>query len=186
MIRYITDHVERARNALKSGMHNANRFKRLLDAFTGEIQLLENTLLDLFYARTIEGATGPQLDLIGRILDEPRDGLSNTQYRRFLRVKIAVLASGGERWRLVDILKTATGATSVQFTPEYPAAFTVYYTTAVPLSTDVRARIKRLFGDAVGSGIGFEIVEAVDVDYFGFSDDPDAAGFGEGVFSEVI
>lgn len=184
-IQYIMDHVDNGLQRVLSQFDKSPNLRGCLGVLLLQVQELENTLLDLFLSRTLEGASGEQLDTIGRIVGEPRGGLGDGDYRRFLQVRIAVNFSQGERDRLTDIIALATGSDDVHFQPNYPAAFIVSYTVATPLSDAVRARVLKALEDATGSGIGYNLVEATD-DYFGFAEDDDALGFDEGTFSTLI
>lgn len=184
-IRYIADHIADGLGRILSQFDRSPTLRGVAAAFLSQVQDAENTLLDLFYSRTIAGASGAQLDVIGRVVGEPRDGLNDSDYRRFLQVRIAVNFAQGERGRLVDIVALATGSDDVHFQPNYPAAFIVSYVVGTSFSEALRARVKALIEAATGSGIGFTVVEAPD-DYFGFAEDDDALGFDEGTWSEII
>jgi hypothetical protein len=184
-IRYVSDHVTEGLLRVLSQFDRSPKLRGVVASFLNQVQQLEDHTLDLFYSRTLSGASGAQLDVIGRVVGEPRDGLTDDEYRRFLSVRIAVNFAQGERGRLTDIVALATGSADVHFQPTYPAAFIVSYFTGTPFTPALRARIKALVEAATGSGIGYTIIEA-NADYFGFAEDDDALGFDEGFFSEII
>lgn len=184
-IKYVSDHVLDGLDRVISRFDHSPRLRGFIAALLDQVQEVEGVLLDLFYSRTLDGATDAQLDVIGRVVGEPRDGLDDAAYRRFIRARLSVNLSQGERERLKDIVRATAGTDDVQFVPNYPAAFVVYYLTRTPLSASVRNRIKAMLLDATGSGIGLDLVEA-DEDYFGFAEDDAALGFDEGTLSTLI
>lgn len=70
--------------------------------------------------RDLDNAIGVQLDGLGDILDEPRGGLSDDQYRLFLRAKVLVLKSRGRIEQLIQILEVL-GYTDLTITEQPPA-----------------------------------------------------------------
>ena len=59
--------------------------------------------------RSLDDAEGAALDMIGRDLDLPRGGMSDIEYRRRLRLRVATILSSGEIERLNEILDALMG-----------------------------------------------------------------------------
>ena len=59
--------------------------------------------------RSLDHAEGAALDMIGRDLDLPRGGMSDIEYRRRLRLRVATILSSGEIERFNEILDALMG-----------------------------------------------------------------------------
>jgi len=59
--------------------------------------------------RSLDDAEGAALDMIGRDLDRPRGGMSDIEYRRRLRLRVATIPSSGEIERFNEILDAFMG-----------------------------------------------------------------------------
>lgn len=94
MIEHITDHDAQAKARLISQYKKATVFKAWLSTLITRIQILEDAIWSVITQRTIDGV-GIVLDNIGKILNRPRGGLSDDDYRIALRAEIAILRSTG-------------------------------------------------------------------------------------------
>lgn len=81
-----------------------NNQVKLLLSFAGDIQAVEDTLQQLYTLRSIDAATGVQLDMLGKIVGQFRGGMIDADYRRIIRAKISVNRSKGT---VADILKVS-------------------------------------------------------------------------------
>lgn len=93
----ITTHSDQAVDRLHGkhkGKANIESFLRIL---IDPIQDIETVLIQLDTERLIGTAIGEQLNVLGRVVGQLRDGLSNDDYRRFIRARIAANKSKG-RW----------------------------------------------------------------------------------------
>ena len=82
-----------------------NNWTKLIGALVVPIQDLEAALQQLLIDRSVDTAVGTQLDVIGRIVAQPRDGLSDDDYRRYIRARIATHRSTGTTEDLVKITR---------------------------------------------------------------------------------
>lgn len=100
----------------------STRFKGLLSAQLDRAQDLEDMLFELRAGLFLDQAIGAQLDLLGRVYNETRQGRADDEYRAGIRVKAATVVNGTPD-EICIFLKLAFGFTSVAYTPEYPGAF---------------------------------------------------------------
>lgn len=100
----------------------STRFKGLLSAQLDRAQDLEDMLFELRAGLFLDQAIGAQLDLLGRVYNETRQGRADDEYRTGIRVKAATVVNGTPD-EICIFLKLAFGFTSVAYTPEYPGAF---------------------------------------------------------------
>jgi len=182
---HIHDHVEQALALLLEQFKDKPNLEALVDALVTQVQDLEDVFHALIYERLPDTAIGAQLEQIGELVGELRGGLSDEDFRRFIRARIQVNLSCGEPERLIGVLKTLTGADNVQLEQCHPTTAILFYEVASALTTSLRTRIKTQMYDAVGAGVQLHIVEH-GPEYFGFLDDPDALGLDEGFLAEEI
>lgn len=70
--------------------------EKFLRALIGPFQDAEDTLQDMFVNRNVNTAAGVQLDMIGKIVGRPRNGITDDEiYRRYIRAQIATNKSDG-------------------------------------------------------------------------------------------
>ena len=94
-ITQVSDHVARVTAALVEQYKNKPKVVGLLTAFTNQIQKLEDAFFPLLSLPNLGQATGAGLDLLGRIVGEPRNGRLDASYRTAIQVKILLNISSG-------------------------------------------------------------------------------------------
>lgn len=105
MIEKITNYADIAIDRLIHQYKNKPKLEAILKAFASEIQELENTYFDLLEKRSFDTAIGYQLDRIGVILGETRQGLNDDEYRIRLKAKVFKNTSFGEPERIITLFK---------------------------------------------------------------------------------
>jgi len=100
----------------------SQKLKGLLEAGLYQGQTIEEALFEMRDGLWIRSAIGAQLDLLGRVYREQRQGREDEAYRTAIAVRAASVVNGTPD-EIVTFLKLAFGFTSVVYTPEYPAAF---------------------------------------------------------------
>lgn len=182
---YITDHVERARELMTNDLKDKPNMGAFNKAFVSEVQELEDVFYELVIQRRVETAQGAMLDQLGAVVGEARDGLSDNDYRRFVQARVETNIGEGEIPRLISVLKTITGASTVRFQALPPANYSVSYVVPSPLATSLTQRIVAQVLELTPAGVGFEVVEAPE-GFFGFKGNPRALGFDAGKLSRII
>ncbi len=110
----ITTHVNDARKRLLEQYKNKPHVEGTLEAINNQVQEIENTGWDLKENRSLDTATGVQLDGIGEIVNLERPtGMSDTEYRIRLKAQIQILISNGEPETIIRIFQLLSGATSI-------------------------------------------------------------------------
>lgn len=115
----ITDHAERGVARLIE-RYRQPKISALLASWLGEVQQLEDAL----YLQLTEGLTR-QLDVLGRIVGQPRDGRTDEVFLAWIRARIQVNRSSGKTTQLIAVAK-AVGVTDVRLEEQYPAAVVVH------------------------------------------------------------
>lgn len=103
MIEPVSDHVAQGIARLLEQYKRSTRFIALLTVYLERTQALEDALWEVLELRSIDTGFGIILDHIGKILNEPRGGLIDDDYRILLRAKVKVLKSSGTGNQLIEI-----------------------------------------------------------------------------------
>jgi len=82
---------------------DSEALKDLICTLVSPLDALQQAYLDVNYNRWIDNAYGVQLDVIGNIIIEPRNGKSDTAYRLALKVRVLVNRSNGTTEELIAI-----------------------------------------------------------------------------------
>ncbi len=108
----ITDHVERAQESNLSqfrglpgtGPTELSVWDALIKALVRQVQFAEDALWAVWLARVVDNATGWTLDKFGKLVGQPRGGLADEDYQRYIKARIATNRSKGT---LPDLLTIA-------------------------------------------------------------------------------
>lgn len=145
--------------------HNIDAQKRLLQQYKGkekieallaalgsdQIQDLEDTLTQLLSRLVVDNSEGVQLDNIGKIVGQPRNGQDDATYQIFIHAKIGRNVSEGDIERVISVWKILSQAGTVQVIENFPAEVELYSDS--PLSDALAAIAFPLMQDVVGAGI---------------------------------
>jgi hypothetical protein len=155
----------------------------LVRSYTDELQEVESMLWDVILLRFPDYASGAQLDVLGRIVGEPRRGKGDAAFRARIKAQIRINSSFG---RLSDIIAVLNLADPASYTIEElgPAFFRVVYLEPA-VSAAVQGEIPAMVAATRAAGVGASVTQpVVPTDGFGpftFSDsggDPAADGPG--------
>lgn len=126
-VEQIEDHVEQAQGLFIEQYQERPRLEAFLYSFTKQAQELEDVFWDVIVGRMLDAAVGVQLDAIGRLVVEPRQGREDDIYRVFLRGKIRANWSDGTPNDVIALLRILDPA-PFKYTDVYPASFECEYT----------------------------------------------------------
>lgn len=79
--------------------------EKFLRAVLGPAQDLEDTFQNLIINRRVDFAVGESLDILGRLVVEPRNGLDDETYRRRIRARVATNDSDGLINEIINIVR---------------------------------------------------------------------------------
>jgi len=186
---HLVDHNEDLRqqmvDRLLSQFETLENWLKFVDWLAPSFQEAENVAYDLSADRLLDTAEGEVLDQYGALLDEPRDDLDDDTYSRVLNSRILSNRSSGVLEFLLEITARLANTELARVIELFPAGVSTEYVVPSSLTAGMRARIVKLLDRATSAAIGIKVVEAVP-GYFGFEGDPEALGFGEGVFATRI
>lgn len=184
----ITDHSDRAKTLLLSQYREKPNFNNVVEIFASHIQDLETVYFDLLLNRALDTAAGVQLDGLGDILGEEREGRSDTDYRAALSIRIKINISSGEPETLMEIFAALTDATQVSYSEFYPAGAQL-----TSNGSSIPPNLLAGMYSISPAAVSLILILSSSTTPFVFDLDPDGAGFGDvgftsgtGEFSEVI
>lgn len=111
----IPNHVERALSLLIEEFKRSTRLNDMVQVMVEQSQEIENIGNDLLTARRLDQAGGAQLDGIGEIVGEDRQGKTDEEYRAAIKFRIFINTSNAEAETLIRALKFITNASRVRY-----------------------------------------------------------------------
>ena len=123
----VTDHEDQAQARLPEQFKGKVLTIAMVRALAAETQDIEDAAFPMFSLLNIATMIGAQLDGIGDILTERRDGKSDADYRVALQSKAARITASGTPEQVIERFIALTGATPpVDFSERFPAGYTIY------------------------------------------------------------
>lgn len=132
-----------------------NNTQKILSALVGPSVKLEAAQQQLLTMRSVENATGETLTLLGKLVGQNREGVTDDElFRRYVRARVATNKSDGtgdEILTIADLVITETGAELV-FENQGRAGY-VLRIDAVEVGWDVITVLIRLLRRATAAGV---------------------------------
>ena len=148
------------------------RISSVLRGEAAQYQAIENAYWQLLTEFGVDTAIGWALDVLGRIVGEPRQGALDADYRLRVRARIRVNRSDGTIEDVIEVVRLLIGSAllpsaTIKLTEYYPAAFVLRITGLIITPTQAQicsSFIKQARGAGIGSGFGWQ--ETADADAF--------------------
>lgn len=102
-LEHITDHDEAALARLAEQFKEKPKLAAFLSVFHRQVQEAEDAFWQLYEGRWVTSATGYVLDLLGKIVGQPRDGASDAEYRSRIVARVKANRSSGTLPELISI-----------------------------------------------------------------------------------
>lgn len=109
----ITTHVQDALNRLLEQYKYRPQYTAFLTAFLQHVQKIENAIFPLYQYTQLQFAYGQQLDGLGEIIGQPRNGLPDNEYLILLLGTIAENNSDTTAPAMLNIVQTLFQATNI-------------------------------------------------------------------------
>jgi hypothetical protein len=187
----IDTHAEEALGRLPQQFRGKDRIDGLIRSFVAQIQDAEDAAWQLYNLRSVDADEGVQLDMIGRIVGQPRGGVTDPLYRRYLRARILTNSSTGTVEDLIRVtgavLGTLTGfGIEVESFPPASVTVRVINSGDKVVSPEVAEILIEFLRDAVAGGVRIfaETSEALEDGTFTF-DGGAGLGWGDSTDSNV-
>jgi len=144
----------------------AEKFKQLLTDLIGtKVQELEEVFRKLLLRLDVDNAVGTQLDGIGSIVGQAREGNDDDKYKILIKLKIGINVSEGTIEDIITIWKLVTNGTNVTVEEVFPAK--VKLTTDEYVTEDL-TWIKEKMEQILAGGVGIKSIIVDDPTRFGF------------------
>ena len=148
---YINNHVQDARDKMLQQYKEAASQVGLIDAFVGfPTQDQEDLFWSIIEDRRVLFAVGAQLDAIGEIVQEPRNGNLDNAYRVLIFAKIGQNVSKSDPEQIITVAKLLVGANLAFFQEYWPAGYGVSMSEDIASQDLVNKAYERL--DKVDAG----------------------------------
>jgi hypothetical protein len=167
LIGAIALHRPKALSRLLAQYRTATAITAISRALSDQAQALENAIIEVIVSRHLLYATGAQLDMLGAIVGERRDGKGDSLYRKFVQARVLINRSYGRVRDIVAVLQAVDSGTFT-LTELGVASFQIVYTSP-PSSQVARAAIPTLVRETRAIGIGASVVMPTRANYFRFS-----------------
>ena len=162
-------HKEEGLARLLEQFKSKPRIEAVICALMIQIQDAEDALTSALLERFLADSTvGVQLDGIGQIVGQARSGLSDDDYRAFLRARILVNLSDGQPEELIEILQTMLGSTfDVEVKEWFPAELSVRLLPALTISPTIPSSTLQT-ARAAGVRLVFEYTLQIELNTFSY------------------
>lgn len=119
----VTDHEEQAQFRLLKQFQESPRLKSVVAIFVRQLQQVEDALCELMLLRGVQVAEDIYLDEIGALVGQTRNGLADTEYRKFIQAKIRANRSRGTSADILSVTRLLVDDPAMDITAvEYPFA----------------------------------------------------------------
>lgn len=122
---------------------DSSNLNKLLEVLSTPFDDLVAVFASLKNILNLELAEGSQLDLIGQIIEEKRNGRSDSDYLKGIKFKTFKNTSKGFVDDVVKTLTLITSATKVIYSDNPPASYTIY-TNGIDLNDDIKFLIDKI------------------------------------------
>jgi hypothetical protein len=102
-----TDIVSRTLRYPYGQFHGAPYFEAVLASYAVQCQEIENVLVDVLVLSLLPNASGAQLDVLGRIVGEPRQGRTDDEYKIAINSRIRINKSNATIEDVLFVLVSA-------------------------------------------------------------------------------
>lgn len=133
----------------------------LVTSVNDEVQELENAIWDVIVGRLPDYAEGEQLDALGRIVGQRRDGLGDAAYRAHIKARVRINQSFGTPLDVIEVLRLVDTVT-FHLVEEGTASFRIFYD-APPSNAAIGHEIPSLVRQARAAGVRATVSFPVDL-----------------------
>lgn len=128
------DHVEIAKELLEQ-WSDKPKVMGLVESYFREVNELEGLLFELLNGRSIYTGVGVQLDIIGSLFNERRDGRDDETYRSAILGRISQQYADGTTEKFMQSLRITSGSDYVDFWEHMSADIHAYMGKGVSFNT---------------------------------------------------
>lgn len=147
-------HVEQGLDRLLERFKDRLYLEGALRVVLERVQNIDDVAWDLFIGSRLDTAIGVQLDALGDIVGEPRLGRADELYRIYIRARIRINRANGKPTDTLQVARLIIEPTAtLEYIPEYPAAYKVRIT-----GTSIRALdLRKILVQVKPAGVGLTV-----------------------------
>jgi len=162
--------------------------QKLVAVLAGPAQEVEDALQQLLLQRTVDNAIGAQLDLIGKLVGQTRQGLDDDTYRRYIRARIATDNSTGKTEEFITIVQLILNDLSAVINvATQTIATAVVEVLGISVTTALATIVHSFLMDAKAAGVKLYVVYSVVAPAVTFTyDGTGAQAYDNGAYAGVI
>lgn len=149
----ITNYAEEAAERPIDQYRDKPRLLGWMLSYVNRCQELESAAWDVIIKRMIDYATDSQLDTIGKIVGQRRNGQSDHTYRVYITARIRINRSQGHADDVIDVLMLVEAALFA-YTEYYPASALIEYGATPSTAPNVLIDLAKL---AVSAGVQLQL-----------------------------
>ena len=150
----VPDHIAQALARLPEQDKNKPSIAALLSSFVSPAQDLESALWQLLTQRFATTAIGSNLDAIGKLVGQPRNGLADVDYRTYIYARISANRSSGLAEDLLRVAKLLINNAAAVITLSYGGPGTAILRVTGVTQTDAQgAALAAFVQTAIAAGI---------------------------------
>lgn len=176
-----TTHVAESLALLATQFRDKPNLAAFITALVRQVQDLENAQFQIYVAFVVANATFAQLDVLGRIVGEDRQGRDDTTYRVYISARIAINISSGTRDEILRIMGAIMGFAGT-LKEAFPASFRYEAGLVSANAADFAAVLKTITAAGVASSLQYRTDPGTPFQF----DGPPGSGFDQGHFEDVI
>lgn len=166
MINLDSNIVQEGKDKLITQYYRSENIEKVLEIGLDLLQDAETIAHSLYENRTIENAVGVQLDGVGAIVGQPRNGLDDSFYRTQIKAKIAENNSEGTREEIINLAKLLVEDATIQILESQALYILTFLRANVDTDNSENWSIRRqAITNATCSGITVEIQEASNIPF---------------------
>lgn len=124
----------------------------LISSITDEVQEIEDAIHAMFLAFDPTRAVGAQLDTLGRLVGQRRNGLTDEEYRPYISARIRINQSFGRGLDVIGVIKIVETAAVFHLTEFGTASFRIDFETP-PATAGVGRAIPTMVSEARAAGV---------------------------------
>lgn len=122
---HVSDHVDRALSRLLEQYKGKPVISAILTAVARQIQGAEDAAWDVWLRTQMATATGAQLDEVGDIVGQAREGRDDDTYRVWIAARIRLNSSSGTIGEIIDVFMPLLPGATLSIREWFPAAFSL-------------------------------------------------------------
>lgn len=153
-----TNHVTEALGNLIEQFKDKPIIAALLESWVEQLQDLETAIFTSEAAMRLDNAEGEQLDGLGAIVGEAREGRTDLFYRAAIAARISLNLSTATLEEIRALIRAVAGTVTVDFTEQFPAAFIAEIEEDIDPATVDPSQIGAIVRSARGAAIESQVI----------------------------